>query len=458
MQDYNFAVIRIVKLLLAEQGYKSMALKKKPYKGCRDFFPADMRVRDFLFDRMKMISHQFAYEAYDGPLLEEVELYKAKSGEELINDQIYSFTDRGERFVAIRPEMTPTVARMVANIHKQESKPIRWYSIPNLMRYEKPQRGRVREHWQFNVDIFGAPVNLGELEVFQLIVKFLTSFGATSDMFSILTNDRRVVDGVFNTLLKLDQESSYKLYKVIDKAKKVTAEKLDIMIREIILEEEKVSLFKEYLALTSFDELGLFLEKYSLSHDCQDFNQFIQLIIKTDLSEFVQFDPTIVRGLDYYTGVVFEIFDKHPDNNRAIAGGGAYANLLKIFNEEPLGGIGFGLGDVTLKDFLETHQLLPDLTKADYDLFITYTDVSDELHAIELASNLRQENLNIELNLGKIKFNKIFKLAESKGYSKVAIVEKNKEGQQQIVLKNLEDKTTEFIKDNNIEKIINFIK
>ena len=142
-----------------------MALNKKPYRGCRDFFPENMRVREFLFNQMKKSAEQFGYQPYDGPLLEEVELYKAKSGEELINDQIYSFTDRGERFVAIRPEMTPTLARMIANIHRQESKPIRWYSIPNLMRYEKPQRGRVREHWQYNVDIFGAPEAKGELEI-----------------------------------------------------------------------------------------------------------------------------------------------------------------------------------------------------------------------------------------------------------------------------------------------------
>jgi histidyl-tRNA synthetase len=434
-----------------------MALNKKPYKGCRDFFPKDMRVRNFLFSRMQKVAEEFAFEAYDGPLLEEVELYKAKSGDELINDQIYSFTDRGERHVAIRPEMTPTVARMVANVHKQESKPLRWYSIPNLMRYEKPQRGRVREHWQFNVDVFGAPVNLGEIEILSLIKNFLTSFGADQTMFSILLNDRKVVDAVFTDLLNLDKESSYKLYKVIDKAKKVTSEKLDIMIGEIISDEDKKVLFKSYLALDSFKELNNFISENKIQDQCSEFVNFTKLVSQLDINEFIQYDPTIVRGLDYYTGVVFEIFDKHPDNNRAIAGGGAYANLLQIFNESPLAGVGFGLGDVTLKDFLETHKLLGDFSKAENELFIVYTSETEEIASLNLANNLRLQGLKVESNLGKLKFNKVFKLAETKGHNHVAIVEK-KEDVVNVQVKNLTERTAIDCQINELDKIISFIK
>jgi histidyl-tRNA synthetase len=214
----------------------SMALSKKPYKGCRDFFPKEMRIREYIFNKMKEAALSFAFEPYDGPLLEEVELYKAKSGEELINDQIYSFQDRGERFVAIRPEMTPTVARMAAQVHRETPKPIRWFSIPNLMRYERPQRGRLREHWQFNADVFGAPENLGEVEITSLLIHMLKSFGADQSMFAILINDRRVVDGLFKSRLKLADDESYKLYKVIDRSKKIKKEELDKQIGEIIKE------------------------------------------------------------------------------------------------------------------------------------------------------------------------------------------------------------------------------
>src|SRR5690606_12986661 len=192
-----------------------MALSKKAYKGCRDFFPTQMRVRDYVFDKMRNAALSFGFEAYDGPLLEEVELYKAKSGEELINEQIYAFIDRGEREVAIRPEMTPTLARMVANIHREFPKPLRWYAIPNLMRYEKPQRGRLREHWQFNCDIFGVPEGLGEVEILSTLCFFLESLGANESMFSIQINDRAVVDSLLFNVFKVDKDSAYNLYKII---------------------------------------------------------------------------------------------------------------------------------------------------------------------------------------------------------------------------------------------------
>ncbi|MBT4793347.1 MAG: histidine--tRNA ligase [Halobacteriovoraceae bacterium] len=433
-----------------------MTPNKRAYKGCRDFLPAQMRVRDYLFNQMKKTADSFAYEAYDGPLLEEVDLYRAKSGEELINDQIYSFIDRGNREVAIRPEMTPTLARMVAGIHKQVAKPLRWYSIPNLMRYEKPQRGRVREHWQFNVDIFGAPTNLGEIEIINVIIHFFTSFGADASMFSLNLNDRRFVDAVFTQLLKLEKEDAYKLYKVLDKSKKISVEKLDTMISEIISEKTKQDLFKEYLALANFDDLVRFVDKNKLQEFCAEFYEFTTLLNELSLTKYVQYDPTIVRGLDYYTGIVFEIFDKHPDNNRAIAGGGAYANLLQIFNEAPLAGVGFGLGDVTLKDFLESHKLLPNLNKPKFDLFIAYTNTDDQKHSLELANKLRANHLNIETYLGKIKFNKIFKLAESKGYQFVAVIE-TRDGKTQIQIKDLTQNTQDYFDLTEYEKIIQLI-
>lgn len=433
-----------------------MALSKKPYKGCRDFFPTQMRVRNFLFDKMKRVAKSYAYEAYDGPLLEETALYKAKSGEELINDQIYSFTDRGEREVAIRPEMTPTLARMVANVHKELSKPIRWYSIPNLMRYEKPQRGRVREHWQFNVDIFGAPENLGESEILSFITDFLESFGATNKMFSILINDRQIVDSIFNKLLQLSEPDAHKLYKVIDRAKKVSPEKLDQMISEILKAPKAIEKFKSYLKLASFEELKLFLDENELTKDCERFLNFINLIKETHYYSYLKFDPTIVRGLDYYTGIVFEVFDMHPENNRAIAGGGSYANLLQIFNESPLAGVGFGLGDVTLKDFLESHKLLPDFNKAESDVLIVYTEDTLSIDAIQLAEKLR-EKLNVECHLGRVKFNKIIKLAENKGHSFVLIIEKRDEVLS-IQLKDLVKKTSMQVEHGGISEILKLIK
>ncbi len=433
-----------------------MALNKKPYKGCRDFFPPQMRERDYIFGKMRSAAEAFAYEAYDGPMLEEVDLYKAKSGEELINDQIYSFIDRGERNVAIRPEMTPTLARMVANIHKQESKPLRWYAIPNLMRYEKPQRGRVREHWQFNVDIFGGPANLAEIEILTLAVFYLKSFGATKEMFQILINDRVIVDSVFYDLLKLNEKTAYALYKVIDNAKKISSEKLEILISEHLTEPSQKEIFSNYLKLNSFQGLILFLEEHKLTEKCDYFINFIKLVKNQELSEYLIFDPTIVRGLDYYTGLVFEVFDTHPENKRAIAGGGSYANLLSIFNEAPLAGVGFGLGDVTMRDFLSVHNLLPDLSKPNFDFILFYTDEQESLQALEVANQLRLKGLRVELHLGKIKFNKLFKVAEGKNYQKIGIIE-NKDDTTRLEIKHTTTKESQTFELSQISEINNYI-
>ncbi|MBK26671.1 MAG: histidine--tRNA ligase [Halobacteriovorax sp.] len=434
-----------------------MTLSKKPYKGTRDFFPEEKRIRDYMFSKMKETAQLFAYESYDGPLLEEVELYKAKSGEELINDQIYSFNDRGERFVAIRPEMTPTVARMVAQVHREVSKPIRWFSIPNLYRYERPQKGRLREHWQFNVDVFGAPKILGELEIIQLGIKLMQSFGANSEHFEILINDRAIVDNVFKDLLNCSEDECYKLYKLVDRSKKLDKEKFEKQIDETSLTEEAKEIFKEYLKLNSIDLLNTFIQKHSIPKDSIELIGLYERLQELNLSEYVVFDPTIVRGLDYYTGIVFEIFDKNPENRRAICGGGSYANILKIFNEPSLPGVGFGLGDVTLKDFLITHNLLPDFTTPTVDLILTTQDEDGIKPLLSLAHSLRSEKISVFTQLEPLKIKKVFSLAEKKGAKFAAILGSQEIENGLIQIKNLSTKDQKEFKIDNIEDIKGYL-
>ena len=435
-----------------------MALSKIPYRGTRDFFPKDKRIRDYLFEVMNSTAISFGYESYDGPLLEEVELYKAKSGEELINDQIYSFTDRGERFVAIRPEMTPSLARMVAQVHRETSKPLRWFSIPNLMRYEKPQRGRVREHWQFNCDIFGAPGRLGELEILQIAVELFENYGANHSHFEILLNDRHIVDQVFNKLMAITPEQAHRLYKIIDKSKKVTNEALTKMVSEIGLEKNVENIFYSYLQLQNFDQVIHFLKTHQLEIAAQEFLNFFEMTKKAGLEKYLKYDPTIVRGLDYYTGIVFEIFDKHPDNRRALCGGGAYANLLQIFNEDQLPGVGLGLGDVTLKDFLEVHQLLPNFDIPINDVFVTFQEDSGLEMALALAKNLRKSKLKIITSLETLKLKKVFPIAEKKGAHFVILIGAEDINQKKIQLKNLKTKDQQTFDLDDLESIIKNIK
>jgi len=435
-----------------------MALNKQPYKGTRDFFPKDKRVRDYLFSVMTKTAESFGYESYDGPLLEEVELYKAKSGEELINEQIYSFTDRGDRFVAIRPEMTPTVARMVAQVHREAAKPLRWFSIPNLFRYEKPQRGRVREHWQFNCDIFGAPGRLGEVEILSVAIELFQNFGANSSHFEILLNDRAIVDTVFKTMMAASDEQTYRLYKIVDKAKKVTQDALHKMVKEVGLEEKSENIFFHYLQLSTFDGVKHFLEKYEQTEIAAQFDIFVTVLNNAGLSEFIKYDPTIVRGLDYYTGIVFEIFDKHPDNRRALCGGGAFANLLQIFNETPLQGVGLGLGDVTLKDFLEVHNLLPNFDLPENDIMMTFQDNAGFETTLKLAKALRKNNLKVVTGLEALKFNKVFPTAEKKGVKFVTLMGSDEIAQKKIQVKNLITKEQHTIDLNDLDLILKIIK
>ena len=433
-----------------------MALSKKPYKGCRDLFPKEKREQDYLFDAMSSTAHSFGYEPYDGPMLEEVELYRAKSGQELINDQIYSFVDRGKREVAIRPEMTPTVARMVASVHREIPKPIRWYSIPNLMRYERPQKGRLREHWQFNVDVFGPESVYNEIEILQVAINLFQKFGANDTHFGIQINNRTFVDFFFKTALGLDEEKSYQLYKLVDRYKKLNSEVFETQLEELGFKDDQNALFKKYLKLNSVDKFKSFVKEVNFPANLWDYENFFSTLEKLDLSKFIDFNASIVRGLDYYTGLVFEIFDKHPENRRALCGGGAYAGLMDIFGEEKLPGVGFGLGDVTLKDFLEVHELMPDFTSANHDLYLAAEDDGLEIDLLNLSKNLRANGITICNNASKAKYKKIITAASKSGSGAVGIFQ-NQDGVTKVKVKHFENDQTETFEPNEIEKIKTFI-
>ena len=427
-----------------------MTLSKKPYRGTRDFFPQNKRVLDYLFKKMHQVSSSFSYEAYDAPLVEPVDLYLAKSGEELINDQIYSFEDRGKRNIAIRPEMTPSLARMIAQVHREEIKPLRWYSIPNLMRYEKPQRGRLREHWQYNCDIFGGAPIYSEIEVISLLINLLNSYGANQEHFEILINDRRIVDLFFSNILKLNSEDSYKLYKVVDKSKKVSPEVLEKMTNEY-LNKDQFDLLKNYLQINDFDELKSFYQKYDIEVQDLEFFNFTKIAKELDLIKYLKYDSSIVRGLDYYTGIVFEAFDKHPENRRAICGGGSYSSLLKIFKEEPILGVGFGLGDVTLKDFLETHGLLPSVPKSNTDILLVTSDPTKITQLLSIADELRS-SFNIMTQISPMKIGKAFKLCEKKEISNILILRNDG------IMEAKNIKKSTHLDTENLNEVLDFFK
>jgi histidyl-tRNA synthetase len=324
-----------------------MALSTQPYKGARDFYPEDKRLQKYMFGVLRQVAESFGYQEYDAPLIEPFDLYAAKTGDEIVNEQLYSFEDRGGRKVAIRPEMTPSVSRMVAARRQELAYPLRLYSIPNLWRYERPQKGRLREHWQLNVDLFGIEGVEGDAEIIQIADAIMKEFGASPRMYEIRVNSRKSMHELLEA----------KGYKAPD-------------IPKII------GLF-DRLSKPSYDE---FLETNFDKPDQESLNDFIKnvpsgAIIETGagqrVAELISIlesagiavtpDLSLNRGFDYYDDIVFEVFDTDPENNRSMFGGGRYNGLVGLFGAEPVPTIGFGMGDVTLRNFLEAHDLLPKL-------------------------------------------------------------------------------------------------
>ncbi|MES2223522.1 MAG: ATP phosphoribosyltransferase regulatory subunit [Patescibacteria group bacterium] len=316
----------------------------EPYKGVRDFYPEDMAIQNYIFDTWKRVAKKFEYVEYAASILEPAELYKSKGqrNEEMVNEQMYTFIDKGDREVALRPEMTPTLARMVAARRKGLKLPLRWFSIPNCFRYERSQRGRRREHWQLNCDIMGNNKDFSttdaEVEIISLAYNILKEFGAKDEDFLIRIGSRIFLDNLLINELGMDIENAKKIKQTLDRIEKMTPEEIEIAESELSI---------------SFEEI-LKME----NEPPREIKEVLDALKKVGISN-AKFAPTIVRGFDYYTGIVFEVFDTNEENKRALFGGGRYDNLLEMFGVEALPTVGFGMGDVTMRDFLETHNLLP---------------------------------------------------------------------------------------------------
>lgn len=381
---------------------KKIFLSTQGYRGTRDFYPNDMRLRAFLYKKIHAVLQSFSYEEYDGPFLEPLDLYAAKTSEEIVRDQLYSFQDRGERHLAIRPEMTPTLARMVAARYQELPKPIRWYSIPTCMRFERPQRGRLREFNQLNVDLFGGQPLDEDVEIILTIVEIFKSLGASCDDFEILINHRGLVNDFFQHVLELDNANHPHLLRLLDKRDKMDIHDFSAECQKLGLTEEKILKIDRFLK-TDLDHIAdLFPYK---SEFIQALQERLKILSQLTISSCIKFSPTITRGFDYYTGIVFEVFDTHPENRRALFGGGRFDNLVSAFGVEPLPGIGYGASDVALLNFMEVHKLLPTLDK-NLDVCVLRFHDADRLSQFTFAQMLRMHGLRVECIINEMKFGK----------------------------------------------------
>lgn len=410
-----------------------MTLSTQPYKGARDFYPEDKRIQNFIFDKWRSIVEVFGYEEYDAPILEPLELFLAKSSEEILKDQTYVFEDRGGRKVVIRPEMTPTVSRLVAGRRQELSYPLRWYSIPNLWRYERPQRGRLREHWQLNVDLFGVEGLSAEHEVIEIANDIMKSFGAKPDMYTIKINSRKLINYILTDFLGIEEVHSTSLIRLIDHIHKIETEKFEAAVLEIIGKEKK-SVTDELLMLLNITSLDKLPKEVSRHESVVELTKLFQLLDKSQITNYV-FDPTLMRGFDYYTDIVFEVFDTNTDNNRSMFGGGRYDGLVGLFDVDPIPTVGFGMGDVTLQNFLEVHNLMPNLGQKT-DLYVV---LIGEVHlgSLPVLSELRKNGLNVAVDSTGNKLDKQIKSAVKKGVNHVLFIGSDELSKGEYKLRNL---------------------
>lgn len=352
------------------------------YKGVRDFYPEDQRVQAYMFDAMRRAVERFGYEAMNASVLELSDLYLTKTSEEIVREEAYTFEDRGGRSVTLRPEMTPTVARMVSAKSRDLGFPLRWYSIQNMFRYQKPQRGRLREHWQLNADLFGVSDSTADREIILVAREVMRELGASEKDFSIRISSRQVLEALYDELA-IPADARQEVTRLLDKKEKVD-------IRTPL--EEKVGK----------DAARALLKKLETLAPPEALKQFIDSLHEAGCAN-VTFDPNITRGFDYYTGMVFEVFDTHKDNKRSLFGGGRYDNLISQFGGGDIPAVGFGMGDVTTRDFLETHNLLPVLAPSTH-LYVAPATDADEVAAEKAATLLRAYGVSVALGMKHRKF------------------------------------------------------
>lgn len=363
-------------------------LSTAPYRGTRDFLPDEMSVRGQVYGRLFAVIESFGYVRYDGPTLEPVEIYEAKSGQELVNEQLYRLTDRGGRTLALRPEMTPTVARMVAGHAARIALPARWYSFAHFHRYERPQRGRVREHWQINVDIFGAESPEAEVEIFALIHRMFAALGAAPADYVLRASDRALVQAALVRYAGIGHEATREVFRVLDRWEKYPLAENQALLAAAGLTADQIARVGEVVGMD-------FARFRDLVTDAElDASNLGRILRDGLLDGPLAFDPLIVRGFEYYTSTVFEVFDSAPENRRSLFGGGRYDNLAGLFSDRRIPGIGFGMGDVTLFDFLGTHGLLPEARTAP-DVALLPLEAASRTELLTLAAELRAAGLRV---------------------------------------------------------------
>lgn len=411
-------------------------------KGTRDFYPEQMAIRTWLYNVMRQVAESFGYQEYEAPLLESLDLYTAKSSEEIVREQAYVFEDRGGNKITLRPELTPSLARMVAQKQNELVFPLRWWSFGPFWRYERPQKGRTREFFQWNVDILGADSPEADAENVAVLATLFHTVGLTPKEVMILVSDRRLLDAQLEAF-SIPEDKRATVSAWIDRREKMTPDAWKAYGIELGLSNGQLAKIKAML------------EDKELWEQSVELTRFFKAVEKLGLIEYVQFDPSIVRGFTYYTGTVFEAWEVGGDIRRSILGGGRYDNLLADVGGEKLPAVGYAMGDVVILLLLEKYGLLPKKLKiSPAQVLVTVFDQERLLDSLELATELRGAGLNVVCYPEATKLPKQFKYADRLGMRAVIVIGPDEVASGQVTVKDLGRGEQKTIKRAEVVQVV----
>jgi histidyl-tRNA synthetase len=412
-------------------------------RGTRDFYPEAMAFRNWLYGKVRAISQRFGYQEYETPMLERLELYAAKSGEELVKEQSFILTDRGGDELALRPELTPSLARMVAQRQAQLIWPVRWFSFGPFWRYERPQRGRTREFFQWNIDLLGAETPAADGEIVAIGAEFLRSLGLSPDEVAIYLNSRRLVERKLAGM-GIGDDLRMEVFRLIDRRDRLSPDKWRAWALDVGLLDAQI------------EALQALLVNSDLWQESEELRQVFATAEAFGVADYLVYDASIVRGLDYYTGPVFEAYDR-ARKFRAIFGGGRYDNLVADVGGDPITGVGFAMGDVIIELLLDRAGKRPDLPASPSKVLMTLFDADLYTQTMALAARLRQAGINVEQSLDPTRLGKQIRYADRSGIPYVAILGPDEVEACKVVLKDLstgeqqaysEEEANELLKAN----------
>lgn len=398
-------------------------MKFNNVKGTRDFYPEDMVLLNWLTDAWRRVSIRNGFEEYDGPIFEHLELYTTKSGDEIV-EQLFNLIDRGGRQLAIRPEMTPTLARMINAKAQSLPRPVKWFSVPRVCRAERPQKGRLREFFQWNVDIVGVDDTLADAESILVAVDLLREIGLTEKECQVRINSRKLIAAILEDL-KVPPAMMGQAYSLLDKSGKIPPEALEEIWQKTFGETVPFASVSPLLQVSGLDHLRELLASHGSGWEAarRELPVMEDLFAKLScmgIAEYCIYDMAVVRGLAYYTGIVYEAFDR-ARQHRAMLGGGRYDGLLKELGGPEMPGVGFGMGDVVITDVLREYGKLPSQGRR-LDVFVISADAEAQARMIELVAQLRKGGLSADFSYRSQAIGKQLRTASERGASRAVIL------------------------------------